>query len=183
MVSPSKIRLNGVQTGLSQIHNMIKLKDIIKEIGEGTTPYKWKGPEEGNHEVEYTFVTEDGDEYTVHFGESYNPNYEGIPYELEFYVSSPGDTQYQTGAVTNKGKQYRIISTIMDIIPNFIKEFPSTMITFTGSDKGGSETNQRDLLYQAYVKKNIGKLPGWKMEFESGKFRLIGPPMPKMRTR
>lgn len=165
-----------------------KTSKPINEIGEGTAPYKWKGPIEGDHEVNYNFETEDGDEYTVHFGESYMPKYEGIPYELEFYVSSPGDTQYQTGAVTNKGKQYRIISTIMDIIPAFVKEYPATMITFTGSDKETSNSNQRDLLYQAYVKKNMGKLPGWKADLSSTTsdnilFRLVGPPMPKMHLQ
>jgi hypothetical protein len=154
---------------------MIKLTTILKEIGEGTTPYKWKGPEEDDHAVQYHFETEDGDRYTVHFGEQYNPNYEGIPYDLEFYVSSPGANQYKPGAVTNKGKQYRIISTVMDIIPNFIKEYPATMIVFTGSDKADSDTNQRDLLYQAYVKKNMSKLPGWSSKFEYGKFTLEKP--------
>ena len=153
----------------------IKLKDLLPEVGEGTTPYKWKGPIEGDHEVNYNFETEDGDEYIVHFGETYNPDYEGIPYDLEFYVSSPGTNQYSVGAVTNKGKQYRIISTIMTIIPDFVKNYPATMISFTGSDKGDGSSNQRDLLYQAYVNKNMSKLPGWKSEFKWGTFKLTKP--------
>jgi hypothetical protein len=52
----------------------------------------------------------------------------------------------------------------MDIIKNFIEEYPANIISFTGSDKETSNVNQRDLLYQAYVKKNIHKFPGWKYE-------------------
>jgi len=132
---------------------MIKLKTLLKEIGEGVPPYKWSGPEERYGNVIYYFTTEDDDYYKIRF--------DGImdnDWELSFYANSDGVV------VINKGRQYKIISTIMDIIYSFVKEYPVDKISFTGSDKEDSETNQRDLLYQAYVKKNIHKFPEWKYE-------------------
>ena len=132
---------------------MIKLKKLLKEIGEGVTPYKWSGPEDRIGSVEYYFTTEDNDYYKVKFVGTMDNDW-----GLAFYANN------DSGVITNKGRQFKIISTIMDIIKNFIKEYPANIISFTGSDKENSETNQRDLLYQAYVKKNIHKFPEWKYE-------------------
>ena len=146
---------------------MIKLKSILKEIGEGTTPYKWSGPEEQGGTILYFFKTEDGDHYKVLF--------EGMidnDWELVFYTPSYSTDDQGTyiGAVTNKGRQFKIISTIMDIIKDFINEYPADRIFFTGADKEGtkSNSNQRDMLYAAYVKKNISKLQGWDYRIKPG---------------
>jgi hypothetical protein len=129
---------------------MIKLKTLLKEVGEGVPPYQWSGPEEKYGNVIYYFTTEDNDYYTIRF--------DGIidnEWELSFYANS------DEFGVINKGRQYKIISTVMDIIYSFVKEYPVDGISFTGSDKEGSTTNQRDLLYKAYVNKNIHKLAGY----------------------
>lgn len=147
---------------------MIKLKSLLKEIGEGVTPYKWTGPDERGETIFYYFKTEDGDYYKVLFD---GMMYENV-WELAFYSNSvtPSDEEGYTGIVTNKGRQFKIISTVMDIINSFIKEYPVNDIHFTGADKKGSKggTNQRDILYAAYVKKNINKLEGWDYEIKPG---------------
>jgi hypothetical protein len=136
---------------------MIKLKPLLKEIGEGVTPYKWSGPEERFGGIIYYFTTEDNDYYKVRFDGTIDNGW-----ELNFYVRDKDE--YSSGAITNKGRQFKVISTIMDIMKSFIEEYPADLITFTGSDKETSNVNQRDLLYQAYVKKNIHKFPDWKYE-------------------
>lgn len=146
---------------------MIKLKSILKEIGEGTTPYKWSGPEEKFGTILYFFTTEDGDYYKVLFDGMMENDWELIFYSNSY--TTDDDTSY-IGIVTNKGRQFKIISTIMDIIQSFITEYPVDRIFFTGADKKGtkSSSNQRNMLYTAYVKKNINKLQGWDYEIRTG---------------
>jgi hypothetical protein len=161
---------------------MIKLKPLLKEIGEGTTPYKWSGPEESmSGGAIYYFTTEDGDYYKVRFDGTIDN-----AWELNFYVKNEGE--YDSGTVTNKGRQFKIISTIMDIIKSFVEEYPADLITFTGSDKAGSTTNQRDLLYKRYIEKNIHQLPGWDtnvgMPGQSGHLSLFREePLPGMELK
>lgn len=143
---------------------MIKLKPLLKEIGEGVPPYKWSGPEDDFGYVNYFFKTEDNDYYNVIFTGGLHEDIEDS-WSINFFVKNDTDIQtWNSGTVTNKGRQFKVISTIMDIIKNFIEEYPANIISFTGSDKETSNVNQRDLLYQAYVKKNIHKFPGWKYE-------------------
>ena len=143
---------------------MIKLKPLLKELGEGTTPYKWTGPEDDFGYVNYFFTTEDNDYYNVIFTGGVHEDIEDS-WSINFFVKNDTDIEtWNSGTVTNKGRQFKVISTIIDIIKNFIEEYPANIISFTGSDKEDSETNQRDLLYQAYVKKNIHKFPEWKYE-------------------
>jgi hypothetical protein len=153
---------------------MIKLKTLLKEIGEGVTPYQWSGPEDDFGYVNYFFTTEDKDYYNVFFTGGVHEDIEDS-WSINFFVKNDTDIQtWNSETVTNKGRQFKIISTIMDIIKNFIQEYPANIISFTGSDKENSETNQRDLLYQAYVKKNIHKFPEWKYEIHgSGGVDLI----------
>ena len=49
----------------------------------------------------------------------------------------------------------------MDIMKDFIEEYPADAIVFSGADKEGSKTNQREELYKKYIIKNIHLLPGW----------------------
>lgn len=148
---------------------MIKLKSILKEIGEGVTPYTWSGPDERSGMVVYYFTTEDGDQYKVKFDGMFDNDW-----ELAFYSPShtSNDGEY-FGAVINKGRQFKVISTIMDIIKSFVNEYPVDMIVFSGSDKKGSKTNQRDLLYKKYLTKNIKYLPGYHADLSSSYLKII----------
>lgn len=141
---------------------MIKLKKLLKEIGEGVAPYKWTGPEDRVGSVEYYFTTEDNDYYKVKFVNTMDNDW-----GLAFYANN------DYGVITNKGRQFKIISTIMDIIKSFVEEYPVDLIRFTGSDKEGATTNQRDLLYRAYLNKNINKLPGYHAEMGTTYLNII----------
>lgn len=164
---------------------MIKLKSILKEIGEGMIPYKWTGPEDDFGSVNYFFKTEDDDYYNIIFGASGEGEND---WSLNFYVKNDTDIDtWSSGAVTNKGRQFKIISTIMDIMKDFINEYPADKIFFTGSDKEGSKinSNQRDMLYTAYVKKNINKLQGWDFEIQPGGGMMLfrKEPLPSMSMK
>jgi hypothetical protein len=137
---------------------MIKLKKILTELGEGVPPYQWTGPKEQSGNVNYYFTTEDNDLYRVTFTGT-----EGNDWRLDFGVkeSKPDNEYYNSGAVTNKGRQYKVISTVMDIMKDFIESYPANVISFSGADKEGSKTNQREELYKKYIIKNIHLLPGW----------------------
>lgn len=136
---------------------MIHLIDILLEVGEGVQPYQWSGPQEQLGNVIYHFITEDNDSYRVVFTGT-----NGNDWRLDFYVKeSKPESEYNSGTVTNKGRQFKIISTVMDIIKDFIEEYPADAISFAASDKEGSKTNQREELYKKYIIKNIHLLPGW----------------------
>ena len=49
----------------------------------------------------------------------------------------------------------------MDIMKDFIEDYPADSIVFSGADKEGSDTNQREEFYKKYIIKNIHLLPGW----------------------
>jgi hypothetical protein len=152
---------------------MIKLKTLLKEIGEGVPPYKWSGPQDKIGSVEYYFTTEDNDYYKVKFVGTMDNDW-----GLAFYANN------DSGVITNKGRQYKIISTIMDIIKSFVEEYPVDLIRFTGSDKEGSTTNQRDLLYRTYLNKNINKLPGYHAEISTTYLNIIrDEPLPGMELK
>ena len=152
---------------------MIKLKTLLKEIGEGVTPYNWSGPEDRIGSVEYYFTTEDNDYYKVKFVGTMDNDW-----GLAFYANN------DSGVITNKGRQFKIISTIMDIIKSFVEEYPVDLIRFTGSDKEGATTNQRDLLYRAYLNKNINKLPGYHAEMGTTYLNIIrDEPLPGMELK
>lgn len=152
---------------------MVKLKSLLTEIGEGVTPYKWSGPEDRIGSVEYYFTTEDNDYYKVKFVGTMDNDW-----GLAFYANN------DSGVITNKGRQFKIISTIMAIIKSFVEEYPVDLIRFTGSDKEGATTNQRDLLYRAYLNKNINKLPGYHAEMGTTYLNIIrDEPLPGMELK
>lgn len=152
---------------------MIKLKSLLTEIGEGVTPYKWSGPEDRIGSVEYYFTTEDNDYYKVKFVGTMDNDW-----GLAFYANN------DSGVITNKGRLFKIISTIMAIIKSFVEEYPVDLIRFTGSDKEGATTNQRDLLYRAYLNKNINKLPGYHAEMGTTYLNIIrDEPLPGMELK
>jgi hypothetical protein len=72
----------------------------------------------------------------------------------------------------------------MDIIKSFVEEYPVDLISFTGADKEGSKTNQRDLLYKEYISKNIDKLPGYHVYIGTITSQIIrDKPLPGMELK
>lgn len=145
---------------------MIKLATILLEIGEGVTPYKFTGPEDRSGDIWYRFKTEDNDHYVVRFIGGFDED----KFELMFYVANDSNVSFDQ--VVNKGKIFKVLSTVMAIIQDFVEEYPVDEIFFSGADKEGSKTNQRDDIYRMYISKNMQKLPGWAAKTQGTMLRL-----------
>ena len=146
---------------------MIKLKDILKEVGEATTtPYKWKKASTKRRTVFFTFTTDQDTSYKVSL-ENYiyedfhddNKEYPAIevsfgitPNDMPTNVSSVGNVSI----VTNKGEMYRVMSTIVDIIKDYIKRNDNIkVIIYEPIKKEGEKGFKRNDLYMAFIKKQI----------------------------
>ena len=142
--------------------------DNINEIGEGVTPYKFSIGEETKYGMDYNFKTEDGDDYLVQFDQGF---YED-EYDLAFF--SVGSKGFMSDEETNKGRQFKIVSTVIEIVKDFLKETPgTTSIIFSGKNKEGGGINQRNLLYNKYVEKQIHNFPGWDYKIENGDTKIF----------
>jgi hypothetical protein len=118
---------------------MIKLVDLLKEIGEtSTTPYKY------DYDISKRkayFTTEDDIKYIVYFDISKGEmkvNF-GVRYEDDY------DEDADFDIMTNKGNIYRIMSTVISIIRKAVSEFKPNQIEISSDPK-------RIRLYKIYLK-------------------------------
>ena len=135
---------------------MIKLRDILKEIGEGVTPYKWGIDHESEFEVQYGFDTDSNIEYQVNF-ESFA---EGDIWDVSFAAREDRTTKFSTNVITNKGEVYKVMSTVFDIIKDFVEEHKEVFqLKFNAAQTGddASTKSKRNKLYMAYLKNHMPK--------------------------
>ena len=148
---------------------MIKLKDILKEVGEATTtPYKWKKVFTKEDTVFFAFKTDQGTSYKValenYVYEDFKENDKEYPaIEVSFGIIS-GAEPNTAGAkyagdmftVSNKGEMYRVMSTIVNIIKDYIKRNDNIKaIIYEPIKKEGEKGFKRNDLYMAFIKKQI----------------------------
>lgn len=136
---------------------MIKLMDILNEIGDATIPvvYKklstWKTGEEKTI-INYGFEIE-GDEYVVNtYVRPIEKNSDNTTMTVIFTVRNSHSTR------TNKGVQYQVMSTITQILKDYVNEHPELVEIAYEPVKNDPSDEAREKLYRAYVKKNI---PNW----------------------
>jgi hypothetical protein len=115
----------------------------IFEVGEGNLlpyPYELKN---STFDIILKFKTEDNDVYEVDIYRYYDD-----VWNVEFNVN---------GLITdiNKNKQYRVMSTILDIIKKFVNAKNPLALTFSGSKTKGDNDYRRDNMYIAYIAKHI----------------------------
>ena len=139
---------------------MIKLKDILKEVGEATTtPYKWKKASTKRRTVFFTFTTDQDTSYKVSlenyiYEDFHDDNKEYPAIEVTFGIKENG--AYSPTTVTNKGEMYRFMSTIVDIIKDYIKRNDNIkVIIYEPIKKEGEKGFKRNDLYMAFIKKQI----------------------------
>ena len=143
---------------------MIKLQDMLFEIGEGITPYTFRQIANKEDLIAYTFDTEADDRYIVKF-ELSRPHI----YDLSFYPGSSLSQQEENdkvGIIMNKGNAFRVMSTVVSFVKTLIsKNKKVTGIDWIGvlSSKMGAG-DQREKLYNAYLQKNIDQFPNWKIQ-------------------
>lgn len=142
---------------------MIKLQSILNEVGEGVAPYSFKQITHSSREAAYTFTTDTSDQYIVEFSSG---NARPDDYSLVFYPgTSVQDKEDKIDIITNKGDVFKILSTVVSIVKDFIsKNKNASGIKWIGvnSDKPGADA-QRDRLYKAYLQKNISQFPNWEV--------------------
>ena len=143
---------------------MIKLKNILKEIGEGTAkPYKYKltrtesDPDFGDYFRLYEFVTDLGTHYEVMFEieEDFSKDEPWEFMNIEFGVDEKDGGGVDYKVETNRGEVFRVMATIVEITKEILKERKNIKtLTFSGAKKD-EDDNRRNKLYMAYIKKHI----------------------------
>lgn len=153
--------------------NMIKLLDLLNEVGEGTaTKYQWNF--KGKHDtgdivhLDYEFVTDTNTNYFVKLTVSL---YDEGQYEMMIAFGTGksaikkalGDKK-PFATVVNKGELYRVMATVMDIVKDGIAKcnqdgLPIKYLIFKPEQEketksGFIQSDQRLKLYKAYIEKN-----------------------------
>jgi len=125
---------------------------VLNEIGEGTKPYSWQLDEkdaDGNYW--YSFDT---DQFHYQVGIA---DLEDGMYDLSFNVTTM-DGDPDTPLDTNEGATLRVMSTVVDIAKDFIKDADPEIVIFRPiKTKEVDKENdmRRSKLYGAYLKKNL----------------------------
>jgi hypothetical protein len=120
----------------------------IDETGEGTAePYNYKFEDISFFEVNYNFDTEDGDEYVVYIVKRDESK---RVWEMAF-----GAVGYDSNAVVNKGRLFRIMATVLRITNDFIDRFTPNILKIKPSKNRGENDMRRFNMYMQYIKKNL----------------------------
>lgn len=137
---------------------MIRLIDLLKEVGEGTSQtYKWKELSSDEWSTYVTFTTESETEYQVeleYFQSSFSFAKDLPGFGLEFRAKLKGEDEFSNTVVTNKGEVYKVMATITNIVQHYLKD--NKIITYSPEKKSGEEFGkQRDNLYKAFISKKV----------------------------
>ena len=153
---------------------------LVKEIGEANIPpLAWKKMSP----TKYKFLVDIND-----FTEVVTVDFERIEdkYSKQFYFPPKYrslENVYNVGYLVGRTEvQYTktdlktllsILSTVVDIIKNFLNEVSPDGLFIQGSEKelGSGDTSQKTNLYQAYLKKGIDSTSGYKSDgYKNGNF-------------
>ncbi|MFN3343686.1 MAG: hypothetical protein ACK40M_13380 [Flavobacteriales bacterium] len=117
----------------------------------GSDPYKIVPPAISSGSV-YLFTTDSGVEYEVRFARK-KDNLLHATVAFGVLNEEFGGEEY---ALTNRGEVYRVMSTIVTIVRNYMSEHPNLrLVEFTGEPKENEspdEATKRLLLYNRYLK-------------------------------
>ena len=159
---------------------MIKLKDILLEIGEGSAkPYKWKADHRTQMSFglnithyEYVWKTDSGLEYVLtiepvpvegkgYWNAAFGPFKLGSAlYDLDGRMYRPPQKKVDYETETNRGELFNIMATIVDAFKDFMKEAEKSewglkSVEYEGAKAEDAKSNQRNKLYAAYIKKHL----------------------------
>lgn len=149
------------------------LYNIIKEVGEATIqPYEWWNANETYLERkecargQYTFETDDGLEYNVIFSK---PELKKPEWNISFKAVDDEDQTDYTDKSPNRGEPLKIMSTISQIVKDFIMKKNPQILTIEAA-KEGDDDNRRLKMYQAFVEKQVPQ--GYSMKREGDRIIL-----------
>jgi hypothetical protein len=107
-------------------NNMIKLIDILKEIGENSYPFK--NPDQIYDEsdntllsIDYTFNTPTLPYKVTSYSGEYKP--EDKTFDLSFGVDKGNMYKLDTFQMTGEGNAIKILSTVIEIIKDFLYQY------------------------------------------------------------
>lgn len=142
---------------------MIKLKDLLKEVGEANlAPYKFDIENEiPNKATYYKFKTDSGLDYTAIINQfSLNDN----TLRLNITFKPIGLDQ---DVETNKNEQYRIMATIVNILKQHLSKTPNVSEIAFSPSKYNEGDERRANMYKKYISK---LLPGSNIRIYGDKF-------------
>jgi nicotinic acid mononucleotide adenylyltransferase len=133
----------------------------ITEVGEANlTPYKWEEVNASGWFTSVKFITDNETEYDVRLENTIYVDNELnnlLALEIEFTAKPKGTESKSSKIVVNKGEMYKVMSTLVDIVKNYIKEYEAQAIIYYPAKKSSEEDfgTQRDNLYKAFISKAI----------------------------
>ena len=142
------------------------------EIGEGIKPYNLKylgnlktfrgmKVEEYAPMIGYEFITEDNDKYIITFlayGGSEIINGKVFNTRVDFEVIGK-----EPNVIVNKGHIFRVLSTVVEAIKNYLIKNPQTFSFIIFASKNKNNKDSRLNLYSKYIEKQIPS--GWKANY------------------
>jgi hypothetical protein len=156
--------------GKKQVPNCVPVdEEIVTEIGDSSIkPYKFQEVDRAGQFTYVRFTTDSGTEYEVvlektTFKDPANKDgYIARAMGIEFLAKKKGAGGYSAKITTNEGDVLKIMSTVTAIIKKYLNKKIYTdaeYIIYYLSKKPGQEAfgneNQRDMLYQRYIKTAI----------------------------
>jgi len=163
----SGVEIEALRNGRYVFHNLtgggrsqLEAVQVLQEVGEGTmTPYSYDVHNEfigADNELmtgagfgaTYTFFTDADIDYRMDFSVTpYKGNY--------VWVASFEAVDYDDDEVLNTGEQYRVLSTVMKIIKDFLVKTKTNTLLFDPIGAGSGDY-RRMKFYMAYINKNKG---------------------------
>jgi hypothetical protein len=149
------------------------VKESLESLFEmGTTlvdPYDWRKGKCDKLACFYYFETEDGDKYSVRFmniGEIHNKKKQ--IWQTEFVI--PGDEG--TTKVANKGRIFKVISTVIDIIKEFVDYMDPDGLNINPSTNYKGDMRRYEF-YLKYIEKLLPEFPNWKKAWSPFDKRIL----------
>ena len=167
---------------------MIKLIDILNEIGDASIAVDYRKVSEDEEKYQtiiiYEFqIGEDTYIVTMYVSEidttlPSKKDYENGNTGMQIMFGLKTDTYSSVGDTsrTNKGDQYKVMSTVTKILKDYIAKHPELVEISYEPVKKSADDQAREKLYQIYTQKNLSD---WKYTKDSyGWIYLTKPPKP-----
>lgn len=135
---------------------MIKLRDLLKEIGETTDYYTFSGPRINMRSAEYYFRADDGDHYTVEITWDKEKKSDGSFTGSAVVDFRSSESNYSAKGLPLTSQTFKVISTVIRVMQAFIQLNPwITVVMFNVDDKKKPDTRSKENLYLAFIRQQL----------------------------
>jgi len=128
----------------------------LKEIGDATAkPYEWETWSGYEDDKEYGFETDSGLNYKLEIAFQETDS-EKDSAALSFgIVDKESDYSVDYEAIPSKGELYKVMATVVDILKDFIKNYPEVRYLYFSTNKQQGDQSSRLKLYMKYIQSQI----------------------------